>query len=437
MDKKTIIIRIQNEGVSFNVDNKVPIKNTNIPIHSLKFRSNEEIYWLVELEKYSNTDKCLTIKVVDYKPTDVSTFKYQLPKNEIEKIVFADKFDWDYLEPLLTSYTKSNLSSLIINLDKREQERMKGSRSLGFSNSLGRNSQFQSIPTGHEYPIVSRTIKETFSVNFQDSKIEAGCISFKRKLSEFGIQINFVVANSNLLPEFDNIKSWFSKKLKRKRFIVNAEIKISNGLIAEVNASSKDIDLITPEMIDSIKYISTISIAKKSNSNEKSLLSINEIFSESLDDGSTGNIFNLTDEQILALLIQKKGIRNKKQLEYLSGSKQSIRQKMRYTLHPQFGFLFFVEGLRHNHFVWELLDSHATYLWSMEIINSNVVDQFRRMEVIINKIKKDGRENYKNAYKNLKHDSALLFSVTQHKDASTASTDDFNFWKQKVNEVIK
>lgn len=437
MDKKTIIIRIQNEGVSFNVDNKVPIKNTNIPIHSLKFRTNEEIYWLVELEKYSNTDKCLTIKVLDYKPTDVSTFKKQIPKNEIEKIVFADKFDWDYLEPQLISYRKNNLLSLIFNSDKREQERIKGSRSSSFSNASGKNSEFQSISAAHVYPIVSRTIKETFSVNFRDSKIEAGCISFNRKLSEFGIQINFVVANSNLLPEFDNIKSWFSKKLKRKRFIVNAEIKISNGLIAEVNATSKDIELITPEMIYSIKYISTISIAKKSNSNEKSLLCINDIFSESLDDGSTGNIFNLTEEEILALLIQKKGIRNKKQLEYLSGSKQSTQVPMRYTLHPQFGFLFFVEGQKHNHFVWELLDSHATYLWSMEIVNSDVADQIRRMEVIIDTIKKDGRENYKNAYKNLKNDSAPLFSVIQHKDASTASTDDFNFWKQKVDEIIK
>ena len=63
-------------------------------------------------------------------------------------------------------------------------------------------------------------------------------------------------------------------------------------------------------------------------------------------------------------LIESESPRNVKQLVYLSGKKHERTQKIRFTLNPLFGFIFFISGKNKNHICWELLNSHATYIWS-------------------------------------------------------------------------
>ena len=50
----------------------------------------------------------------------------------------------------------------------------------------------------------------------------------------------------------------------------------------EVNATSKEIDLITPELIDSIKYLRTLELTKvpKESGVDKSLFTAEDIFSQ-------------------------------------------------------------------------------------------------------------------------------------------------------------
>ena len=77
-------------------------------------------------------------------------------------------------------------------------------------------------------------------------------------------------------------------------------------------------------------------------------------------------MFIQNENDVLNLLVEKGKIRNWRNLEYLSADKQSENYKFKFTLHPEFGFLFLVEGEKYLHFIWELRNSNATYLWSIE-----------------------------------------------------------------------
>ena len=70
-------------------------------------------------------------------------------------------------------------------------------------------------------------------------------------------------------------------------------------------------------------------------------------------------------EIIDTLLQEKTNLKNQKQLMYLSGAIQSGTDKIRFTLEPKFGFLFTFNKDGVNHYCWELLQSHASYIWTI------------------------------------------------------------------------
>jgi len=108
-----------------------------------------------------------------------------------------------------------------------------------------------------------------------------------------------------------------------------------------------------------------------------------------------GNVFNQSESDIIKSLTKTEYVRNRKQLEYLSDIKQTNKSKIHYTLNPLFGFLFLNESKYKYHFVWELLQSHATYIWSINKENKNISFLYAKIEEIINVIKLIGRDEYK------------------------------------------
>ena len=265
-----------------------------------------------------------------------------------------------------------------------------------------------------------------------------GYVTFKKHIKEIDKNIDFKIVNDHILAEFDNIKYWFSKRLKTKRFQVKASITLIDNKITEINAKSKEIDLITPELIDNIKYLRTIELTKapRVSNIDKSLFTAEDIFSQVDTEDIEGNVFKQSEQDILNFLIEKSNVRNKKELAYLSGKKQSENHPIRYTLHPNFGFLFLIEGEENNHFVWELLNSHATYIWTIDKSEQDIKLQFKRIENVVNTIRSNGREKYKSAYKHTHQDNDLVFKVINHKDIGSNLLDEFPKWKNKLNEQL-
>ncbi|MEO6883701.1 MAG: hypothetical protein ABI199_06730 [Bacteroidia bacterium] len=448
MALKEIVIKVDNDKIHLNPKLTVPIQQTNIPIGHMKFRTNKDIFWKVELVAYNEDAKCWKVKVTDYFANDIKNFDRQKSTKEVERIAF-EKFDWLKFESHLIHYHKIKMIEVLDNHDAdrffREKPKLKTTPAISIADlqkhkvEINLPQTFQNttpfVPTEHK-PIIE-TFKVEFSVYFTDAHFMLGYVAFNKHIKEVSSKIHFKIKNEFILAEFDNIKSWFAKILKTRKFKVVASIKTTDGKYTDATATSSQIEMITSELIDSIKYQRTISLTKspRVNTTDKSLFTAEEIFGDQISEDIEGNVFKQTEQDILRFLVDHHKIRNRKQLEYLSG-KQSEKNKLRFTLHPNFGFLFLLEGKENNHFVWELLNTHATYIWCIDKSDREIEFQFKRIEDSVNTIRNSGRENYKRAYRNNHHDSDLAFTVIEHDDIASDFVDDFVKWKHKLNEQL-
>ncbi|WP_276345607.1 hypothetical protein [Daejeonella sp. JGW-45] len=387
------------------------------------------------------------MKVIDYFTNDVQQFDYQKPVAEVERIVF-EKFDWLQLEQHLSNYQKSKLLDVLYNHGVNRSFAEEATRksiststvfySFGVESDLpqGQYNRPVFVPTERK-PIIE-THQVEFNVYFSDAYFMLGYVTFTKSIKEVGDKVSFKIKNDYILAEFENVKSWFAKKLKTRKFKVNATITTTDGKVTEASAISPHIAMIDAELIDSIKYQRTIALTKSPRvaDTHKSLFTAEEIFGEMETEGLEGNVFCQNEQDILNFLLDNHKTRNRKQLEFLSGSKQAEDSKLRFTLHPNFGFLFFIQGKDNNHFVWELLNSHATYMWSIDKSEIEIELQYKRIEASVNTIRDSGREQYKRAYRQNHHDSDLLFCVIEHDDISSNFVDGFVKWKHKLNEKI-
>ena len=259
-------------------------------------------------------------------------------------------------------------------------------------------------------------------------------VGFTKYIKRFDKSIEFKIFNDNILPEFDNIKYWFSKKLKTKKIKVKAVFKNEN----EFEATSEEIEKINSDLIEGVKLQRTLEITQTYRPNEvdKALFTADDIFLLDDENDLQGNIFKQSENDILDFLIEKINVRNKRELTYLSGKKHSIKYRIRFTNHPNFGFIFLVEGELNNHFIWELLNTNATYIWTIEKEKTTIDLQYKRIEMTINTILNIKREPYKRAFKSKTVDTDLIFNVVNHKDKESDFIDGFPRWKQRINDLL-
>lgn len=428
MAEKALILKVCNDRVYFNPRLSIPIGKTNIPKAHLTFQSRADIFWTAEILNNDPEDTCLKVNVTDYSTSDIAAFENQQLVHDVNQLLF-EKFDWKKLEPLLTYYHKINLGEFLTNLETAPFSR---GEFPGMPSARKSNINFPQPILSHTTP-ETRTVTEDLWVYFSEARFMAGYVTFKKTVKKLAKELDFIIPNEHIRPEFENVKFWFAKKLKTKKFKVTVRIMLTGSDITETSATSTHIDQITPELIDSVKYQRTLDLIKepKITGPDKLLFTAEDIFTQHDSEDIEGNVFNQSENDLLNFFLENRNIRNKKQLAYLSGKKQTENHKLHYTLHPNFGFLFFVEGATANHFVWELLHSHATYVWSIEKQHGA---PFKRIETTINTVKAYGREPYKLAYRNDLLDSDLVFTAINHEDI--ASDDGFPKWKDKVNSLL-
>jgi hypothetical protein len=276
-----------------------------------------------------------------------------------------------------------------------------------------------------------------FEVWFKEAEFKLGYIAFDKNIPELKQMLRFKIDNDFLLPEFEFIKGYFIKALGTRKFNVSATIFLEHGKAVETRATSLQIKRIDENLIDSIKNLRTNYLFKapfKVNV-DKSLFTADEVFGEFNQD-EMGNVFSQSEEDILRQILKKANVRNRRQLEFLAGTKQAEGSKLKFTLHPYFGFLFTVEGEKMYHFIWELLNSHATYIWSLDKGDDALARQYRRVEDAINQVRNSGREEYKHAWRSSHIDQDLVFHVIHHEDANSPMIDGFVKWRHRVGELM-
>ncbi|HEX5111887.1 MAG TPA: hypothetical protein VFV79_03510 [Saprospiraceae bacterium] len=435
MEKKKILIKVRPEGFYLNSSLLIPVDRTNLPWQHFSFHPKLDAFWEAELVNYHANTGSLKVIISDYNPTEIITFDTQNPKKNIEFLLF-EKLHWNSFQLLLTSYKKSKFLNL---LDDDQSPFFEASivenwslKGIDFTSSDLDEEWLDS----HEGD--KREIMESFWVPFNEINIGLGYVTFQHYQSGLDRTLDYKIYNDHLLPEFNLIRFWFAKKLKTKRLSVSARIQIEGNEVIEIKATSKHIDQIGPELIDSIKYQRIYGLTKqpKIKMPDKNLFTADEMFELFNSEDEEGNVFRQSEEDILKALLEKSNVRNKKQLAYLAGKKHIPGTRLRYTLYPHFGFLFFIEGEQCHHFVWELLNSHATYMWSMDKKEKTFDLQFQRLERTINIIRTSGREEYKRAYREQHTDQDLAFHFIPHEDIDSKLVDGFPKWKQRLNDQL-
>lgn len=424
MRKRDIIIKVGNDRIYFNPEHSISIDKTSIPKKFLRFKTQTDIFWTVEMLDYTSGTNCLRVKVINYHAKNISLFEDQQPKKKIEQLLF-ERLDWLQLKPLLTFHQESKLKDILYNTEDNSY--------TNDNDELLRRFEEDRYQLDKNKIVI--TNKENFRISFSEVEFGLGYVSFKKSIKNIGL-LDFKIPNEHILAEFDHIKLWFAKALKKKKLNVTVYIELNDNEVVETKALSKDIDKITPELIDSVKYQRTLALTKepKNTDSKKALFTAGEIFSQFNTDNIEGNVFQQTEEDILNILIQKKGIRNEKHLAYLSEKKQSENHKLRYTLKPNFGFLFLIEGADDNHFVWELLNSHATYIWSIAKSEMEIESQFKKVEESVNTVRTIGRNKYKKTSN--PQEKRLVFRVIQHDSLNANFEEGFPAWKSKLNEQL-
>lgn len=422
MEKRILHIKITEDRVYFNPTLSIPFSQTNLPYEVMGFNPVRIYFWELEMKSYSADKQELYVKVLNYNAIGGDFFDNQVPKKPVSILAFETPLDWEQLEPQLARYTKSAIGHFVTNMIEAKE-------------TVSKTPPKDNLEPGR----YTSTINVSFRVDFADATFKLGYVSFQKYVTELSRELEFNITNDHLLPEFDLIKHWFVKKLGTREFKVNANIHLANGEVESIQTVSKEIAKITADMIDSVKRQRTMNLCKPPTvvQPDKSLFTSDDIFDQLNDDsGLQGNVFHQTEKDIIELMLADKRIRNRQQLVYLSGAKQSEKDKMRFTLNPHFGFLFLITGERCHHFVWELLNSHATYIWSIDKNGQSLQLQYQRIEQIINTIRSSGREAYRNAYRIQPLDNDLLFNVLEHVHASSALVDGFPKWKHRLNEML-
>ena len=117
----------------------------------------------------------------------------------------------------------------------------------------------------------SFNIQLKIKVPFEFLDFNYGRISFKHSIEKINKEIEFDIENLEIRPEFEVLRSYFSKALRLKKAEVEIQAEFEDGNLISQLATSKDIQRINSGVIEGIKFkfITNNLLKKKSPSNIK------------------------------------------------------------------------------------------------------------------------------------------------------------------------
>ncbi len=435
----TKILRIKDSKFYYTENDFIDIRDTNIP-DGVSFSYGRDIFWEVELFNFDFETKTVRIRVLDYFPKNNSNYYKQKQKKPVKYFQF-EKFDWSKIERQLSSYQISELSGImegLPNLMNKDNEHSEIEERFNNSNfKLIRSSE----PSNDNIEFVEHQavkINKEFSYYYKNANFKEGFVSvvFKPYLCSKKEEIK--IFNNKILCEYHHVRNYFPKYFKKgKKFKVQLNGEVQFGKLISYEATSEEIQSINENVISTVNNLIEVEIFDTVDTEKvnKNIFSIEELIEESYLSATIKESINKEPQKILNSIIKIKSVKNKKQLEYLAGLKQEGNYQLRFTLKPLFGFLFYVENGNVNHFCWELLNSHATYIWSFDS-KYDFFEKLNKIDKIINYIRINGRKKYKQLVK-IDDGNDFLFETLYHKNKLLESKDGFVEWKNEFEKIIK
>lgn len=430
------IIRITDNKVYLNPSTSFEVADTNLGLGSVRFGHNHDIYWEIEFSAggYDSSNHLLTVTVSHYRPVHTDVFNTQEIKGTIQKLHFKG-IHWGELEKHLSSYKKKPLLTAGVIIEK---DAIANTLETAYSRHATTYKPAPAAPTPIVTPPSQPRIENksaNFDIAFEDAVFETGQVSFLQFFKWHKTPVLFVIKNSWILPQYDFIKQYFSKALGRKTFGVNASMTLTDGVVTETIANSAEIRLIDAALIDKIKYKRTLQLITVPIKREKQTLYTEADIFQSFEETTGGNIFDQSSENILDFILTYKKVRNELQLKHLSAALHDPKQKLRFTLNPLFGFVFYMSNSSQYFFCWELLNSHATYIWSLPKQTHTTESAIDIIEEEISLVEQNGRENYRKLKKQTPTQDQT-FTIIEHTNANDIETG-FENWKRKIENILQ
>lgn len=399
---RLVIIKVNNEAIWFNDTDFVRMHHTNLPVGDFRIVDTRPIYWEVEMNNYDRQSGILTVRIINFRPSVLDEFLNQRPKADIKELHIKDIY-WPAFSADLSYFKKTAFLPLL--------------------------SDVMPIISAKE-TVIHLNVKVAFSkVHFG-----AGYVAFDFRFNWTNEKTEIRIYNSHILPEFEYIKSYFAKHFNSRIFEVLIVVTKSESKIQKVIATSGQIEQIKDVAIETMKFVQMEKLKKLPKfikDIDKSLFTPEDIF-EPFEKNMPG-INTMSQKELFEHIMSWKDIRNKRQLEYLSGAMHDLSEKIRFTLTPKFGFLFVSHGDRMIHYIWEMLNTNATYIWSFEKGVWTQHKQLEKMEQVISYIRNHGRDSY---LRTVLHQEEILFRRILHQGAGSQLVDYFPRWRHSLNEAI-
>jgi len=409
---RSIILKLSPEGVYYNPSDCIPWEKTNFPpVSSFGILDTTEVYWVFEQLSFDKKTNELEVSPIDYKPSSREPFNIQHPKFPIKALAFR-AIDWVKLRKVLYKYSPNDFAEITYTSQHVDDAPRFG----GMEKYSGKVPDKRA--GSHEVD---------FSISLKKVTFKYGYVAFEKPLPDLKLREDMRIENSYILPEFDFIKPYFFKVFGKKTIQVRGRIHISDGGETTHQLTSPEIGMIDEQFLAGIKKIMIEDAVKKPQiiTVDKGLFTEDD-FLEGLHEEKLGDTLSPSEQDILNTLLDAKGVRNRKQLEYLAGKIQTPSEKIRFTLNPNFGFLFFHQGERNTHYIWELINSHATYVWTFPG-SKPMSGHLKKVEEIINFIRINGRTAYVDNVDEIFH--KVIHRGGQLKDA-------FPRWRHELNALL-
>ena len=275
---------------------------------------------------------------------------------------------------------------------------------------------------------IERILSKTMKVPFNKIQFLHACISFRVFIDELQQEIAFEIENPDIRPEFEAIKDYFIKILKKKLIAAQIEIRYTDKEIISTEASSEDIDKINSSIIDNVRFqfVKKEILTFKGNPESSNIINtLDNLLGMGRD--AAGKIFK-SEQDLMDDILNIKDSKHYYQLKFLSSQHLSVVLKIRFVLKP-FSFLFLLTGEKKYHIVWETLNSEeATCIWHFERSMDALRKGLKEIEAILNDIKATSKLDYLRQ----EHDN---FSRVIHDYADIKSG--FTAWKGMLEEKLE
>ncbi|WP_116124735.1 hypothetical protein [Lewinella sp. IMCC34183] len=415
----TIVLRPTNERLYLTDELALPWTATNLGAGNFRFRTREPVYWEAEMIGYDRTSETLAVRIVDY-AAHAGQYQPTRPARSAVRTVTFAPLDREQFCAQLTYYRAGELPlsvpdpPIITAADPPDPPA---------------TDTLQGPPTGPDPEAAPpRSFPLTFAVPITELTIGDGYAEGYYR--EWLGALRYRIPNPYLRREFHPIRGFFARQLRRKTVDVTAQLTFDAAGEPEILlARSAQLGRIDDRFLEVLRARSLQDLLRPDETDRR-LFTPEELLANYAADDPARMLLPPPGAELLEEILRTRDVRNAAQLAHLA-SRQEAGQKLRFVLSPRFGFLFFVRGAGMHHFLLELLDSHATYVWSFPRVEGTLADHLERVTAEVQHLNAVGRSSYRRT-----HTFPYPFWTVRHDSIGSEFVDGFPRWRARVEEGL-